>query len=201
MTERERPIPDTDPSPRGDGARERGLDDGRIPSVMDQPPRPRRRDIPAIPPAPALPSRLESEGPAADPLSPPPTLGPFGLDPVFADAISRVISDAITAEMERVRISLAPPSTAPTTPAPAPTGDGKPASEPPRSSIRVAAKKAPRWVSYAVTFLAVAGQLIVWFGPRLLPQHAGPLAQALKIIGWFLQSLGGTAGPPPDLTP
>lgn len=199
MTGRE--TPDTDPSPRGD---ERELALEGISSGMAQPPRPRRRDDPAIPPAPPLPRRL-GDGPAVEPPreSPvPATLGPFGLDPVFADAISRVISTAISAEMERVRVSLAPaPSTAPTTPAPAPTGDGKPASEPPRSSIRVAAKKAPRWVSYAVTFLAVAGQLIVWFGPRLLPQHAGPLAQALKLIGWFLQTLGGNAAPPPDLAP
>lgn len=166
---------------------------------MADPPRPRRRDEPAILPEPSLPRRL-GEGPAGAPSSfESPAVGAFALDPDFADAISRVISSAISAEMERVRTSLAPPSTAPTTPARA--GDGKPASEPPRSSIRVAAKKAPRWASYAVTFLAVAGQLIVWFGPRLLPQHAGPLAQALKLIGWFLQSLGGTAGPPPDLTP
>lgn len=184
-----RETSDTDPAPGADG---RELDGGGILDGMAQPPRPRRPDDRAIPLAPPVPRRL-GEGPAAEPSSagPESPLGPFALDPGFADAISRVISDAISAEMERVRVSLAPlPSTAPATPALAPKGDGKPPSEPPRSSIRIVAKKAPRWTSYVVTFLAIAGQLIVWFGPRMRDDLQGPLAQALELIGWLLSTLG-----------
>jgi hypothetical protein len=208
----ERLKTDTDPPPRGETRAVAPRAGGRISPAMVQPPRPRSRDNPVIPPAPPLP-RLESERPAAG-LSPQDTpapttlpgsgdaragLGPFQLDPDFADLISRAISSAISAEIDRVCASLAPAP--PTTPVPPAVPGEKAPSEPPRSSIRVAANKAPRWTAYGITLLAVAGQLIVWFGPKLFPHHVGPLVQALKLVGWFLQSLGGHVAPPTDLTP
>lgn len=119
----------------------------------------------------------------------PPTLRGSGeasprleLDPFAAELISKAISAAISSEMQRVRDSLAPPAA------------GKPPSEPPRSSIRVAAKgasKLGKWGTMGVGALALVGQVIVWFAR---PEYAAPISQAFKLLHLFL---GGGSAPAP----
>ena len=117
--------------------------------------------------------------PAADPE-------PAELDTATRELLANAIARAITAQLGRVRISSIPP---------------KPPSEPPRSSIRVAAKgtgKLGKWGTMAVGGLAIAGQIIVWFGK---PEYASPIAQALKIIASMLVSIAGGGAPSGDGAP
>lgn len=96
------------------------------------------------------------------------------LDDATQRALSLAISKAIASELGRVRVSSVPPSA-------------------PRSSLRVAAAgtgKAGKVITMIVGALAVAGQLIVWVGS---PEHAGPIAQALKLIAQVIAAAAGGA--------
>lgn len=101
----------------------------------------------------------------------------------LADAISR----AITAELGRVRISSVPP--------------GAPEPEPPRSSMRVAARyigKGGKWSMWATGALSIATSVIVW---TMRPEYAAPLGQALKLIAAVILAAAGGGAPAADAAP
>ena len=114
-----------------------------------------------------LPRTVEPE-PAPAPAA------PAELDAGTRQLLTDAIAKAVAAELGNVRVSSAPP---------------------PRSSLRVAAAgtgKLGKWGTMAIGGLAVFGQVIVWFGK---PEYAGPIAQALKIIGSMISAAAG-GGPP-----
>lgn len=174
------------------------------------PPRPdRRRPLAGFvaPPPPPVPRDVELEGegesghgaaeaPPSPPDTPAPTTLPTGtrapalvLDPVAAELISAAINEAV----ERARAAWGPPSApsaVPATPVP-----GKAPSEPPRSSIRVAASGTGtgiKWGTLGLGAVALVGQVIMWTSR---PEASGPLSFAFKVIGWWLSARHGE--PPP----
>lgn len=186
MTGGTQPPPDT-------GGPNASSYDGPSMALPPKPPRPPQPGGLVVPLSPSVPSGRDSARDAAGPSSSdastplPPTLRDGGkasprleLDPIAADLISRAISAAISKEIQTVRASLVPPP-----------GDKqhveqrpgtKPASEPPRSSIRVAAKgasKLGKWGTMGVGALALVGQGIVWFAR---PEYAAPISQAFKLL-------------------
>ncbi len=67
--------------------------------------------------------------------------------------------------------------------------------EPPRSSIRVAARytgKLGKWGVFASGALSIAGSAIVWI---MRPEYAAPLAQALKLIAQVIVAAAGGGAP------
>lgn len=153
-----------------------------------------------VPLSPAIPSRPGGAREGAEPSHSdgstplPPTLRDSGkasprleLDPFAAELISKAISAAISSEIQRVRASLAPPAGG------KPASD-RPPSEPPRSSMRVAARgagKLGKWGTMGVGALALVGQIIVWFAR---PEYAAPISQAFKLLSLLF---GGGTQPAP----
>jgi hypothetical protein len=147
---------------------------------MPTPPRPPPR--PALPPPESAPITQRTGSifdlPRAGNAEPPPK-GPEPLAELDAGTralLSDAIAKAVAAELGNVRVSSVPPSA-------------------PRSSLRVAAastSKVGKWGTMAIGALAVAGQVIVWFGK---PEYAGPIAQALKLIASLITSAAGGGAP------
>lgn len=123
--------------------------------------------------------------PKDEAVSPPP---PAELDADVRLRLADAIARTITAELGTVRISSVPPK--------------PPDTEPPRSSMRAAARgagKAGKWTVYASGALALLGQVIVW---TMKPEYAAPLAQAAKLIAAaIVAAAGGGAPATPELSP
>lgn len=133
-------------------------------------------------PKPPPPPRPPRPAPAIDPLFELPHPEPAELDEATKRRLADAISKAIAAELGAVRVSSVPPP-----------------SDPPRSSMRVAASvgakaggKVGKVGTMIIGGLALAGQILVWFGK---PEYASPIGQALKIIAAAIQAAAG-GGPP-----
>jgi hypothetical protein len=167
---------------------------GRRSAGMALPPRPEKR-LPPVDvrgePRIYLPSEMDVEVPV--PTIPPPARAsvplPAELDEATRSRVAEAIARAIAAELGSVRISSVPP----------------PSSEPPRSSMRVAAdvggkvgKWGIKWGVLGSGALALAGQVIVW---TMKPEYAAPLGQALKLIGAAILAAMGNGPPSGDSSP
>jgi hypothetical protein len=116
---------------------------------------------------------------------------PAELDAATRELLANAIARVITAKLGSVRISSIPPSE----------------TEPPRSSMRVAAaetgrvgKWLGRWGLTSAGAVAGLGQIIVW---TMKPEYAGPLSQAAKLIFSVIIAAMAAAGgnSPADATP
>jgi hypothetical protein len=147
---------------------------------MALPPRPEKRLAPA-----ALPSELDVE---VSSTMPPPARAPAPplaeLDEATRERINRIIARAIASELGSVRISSVPP----------PGDDEVEQDEPPRSSMRVAARGAGKVGKYGV----FASGVVSLIGSAIAlwrPEYAAPLGQALKLIAGVITALAGGGAP------
>lgn len=123
---------------------------------------------------------------------------PPTLDSDTRELISDTIARAIAAELARGRVQIAPVAPAlPSSP------------EPPRSSLRVAARSSLRaaakgagqvgkWGVFASGALSLLGSIIVWW---VRPEYAAPMAQALKLIAALILSAAGGGAPAQEAGP
>jgi hypothetical protein len=145
-----------------------------LPPRPDKAPRPLTIE-PAIAPPP----------PPANDTEPSPAMpAPAELDEATRKRVAAAIARAITAELGTVRISSVPPESG----------------EPPRSSMRAAARgagKVGKWGVLASGALSLIGTLIAWWRP----EYAGPIAQAFKLIAAAILAAAGGGAPAADAAP
>lgn len=163
---------------------------------MKKPPRPDVRPpasglvVPAPPPVPDFgepPVTVETGSTMPPPARAGGPVMPAELDERTRKRVAEIIARAIAAELGNVRISSVPP--------PGEVDPDAPESEPPRSSMRIAARgagKLGKWGVYASGALSLIGSAIVWLAR---PEYAAPLAQALKLIAGVIAAAAGGGAP------